>query len=77
MKQGVLKQVEIVKNTTTTINIQLLQCSSSIRVDIREFVKSEAYKGPTKKGVRMSLEQFYEIAEAIREIKLALAKMGK
>ena len=41
------------KNETTTIQVRRLEYKGENYIDIREFVSSETYEGPTKKGIRL------------------------
>jgi len=56
------------QGTVTEIVIGVREYNERIGVDIREFVKSERYTGPTKKGLRIPAEKFKEFKEMINSI---------
>ncbi len=39
------------------------------RLDIRTYLKTENYSGPTKKGINIPIEKIDEIISALKEIK--------
>lgn len=43
----------VAKNETTTIQVRKVTYKGQDYFDIREFVESENYQGPTKKGIRL------------------------
>lgn len=56
------------QGTTTDIVIGIKEYNGRIGVDIREFVSSERYTGPTKKGLRIPAEHFPKFKEMINSI---------
>ena len=56
------------QGTVTDIVIGIREFNERIGVDIREFVTSEGYTGPTKKGLRIPAEKFKEFKEMINSI---------
>ena len=56
------------QGTVTDIVIGIREFNERIGVDIREFVTSEGYTGPTKKGLRIPAEKFKEFKEIINSI---------
>lgn len=57
------------QGTTTEIVIGVREYNGKVGVDIREFVSSEKYTGPTKKGLRIPAEHFSKFKELINSIK--------
>jgi len=57
------------QGTNTDIVIGVREYNGKVGVDIREFVSSERYTGPTKKGLRIPAEKFQEFKELINSIK--------
>lgn len=45
-------------------------------LDIRTYIESESYSGPTKKAVRFDVENLEEFMETLQEINSALMKKG-
>jgi hypothetical protein len=43
----------VLKNSTTSIQIRRVTYKGANYYDIREFVESETYQGPTRKGIRV------------------------
>ncbi len=56
------------QGTVTDIVIGVREYNGKVGVDIREFVTSEGYTGPTKKGLRIPTEKFKEFKEMINSI---------
>lgn len=56
------------QGTVTDIVIGVREYNERVGVDIREFVTSERYTGPTKKGLRIPAEKFKEFKEMINSI---------
>ncbi len=56
------------QGTTTNIVIGIREYNGKVGVDIREFVESEKYSGPTKKGLRIPAEAFAKFKEMINSI---------
>ena len=48
------------QGTVTEIVVGVREYNGKVGVDIREFVTSERYTGPTKKGLRIPAESFQE-----------------
>ena len=65
------------QGTTTDSVIGIREYNERVGIDIREFITSEKYTGPTKKGLRIPAEHFAAFKEMINSIKeedLVLAK---
>ena len=59
----------IKKNETTDLVIKEVEFRGKIGIDIREYVDSETYQGPTKKGVRINKgDEFKAFQKIIGEI---------
>lgn len=56
------------QGTVTDIVIGIREYNGKVGVDIREFVASEKYTGPTKKGLRIPAESFPKFKEMINSI---------
>ena len=56
------------QGTTTDIVIGIREYNGSVGIDIREFVSSERYTGPTKKGLRIHAENFSDFKKMINSI---------
>jgi len=56
------------QGTVTEIIIGLREYNGKTGVDIREFTQSEAYTGPTKKGLRIPADKFEEFKTMINSI---------
>jgi len=56
------------QGTTTEVVIGIREYNGRTGVDIREFVSSEKYTGPTKKGLRISADNFQEFKAMINSI---------
>jgi len=56
------------QGTVTDIVIGVREYNGRVGVDIREFVASEKYTGPTKKGLRIPAESFGEFKQMINSI---------
>ena len=52
----------------TEIVVGIKEYNGRVGVDIREFVTSEKYTGPTKKGLRIPVENFPKFKEMINSI---------
>lgn len=57
------------QGTKTDIVVGIKEYNGKIGVDIREFTQSEAYTGPTKKGLRIPSEKFEDFRKIINSIK--------
>lgn len=57
------------QGTTTEIVVGIREYNGKVGVDIREFVTSDRYTGPTKKGLRIPAEHFEKFKEMINSIK--------
>lgn len=64
---GKIKKGEY-QGTVTEIVIGIREYNGKVGVDIREFVESEKYTGPTKKGLRIPAESFPKFKEMINSI---------
>lgn len=56
------------QGTVTEIVIGIREYNGKVGLDIREFVESEKYTGPTKKGLRIPAESFAKFKEMINSI---------
>jgi sporulation protein YlmC with PRC-barrel domain len=56
------------QGTVTDIVIGVREYNGRVGVDIREFVASEKYTGPTKKGLRIPAESFKAFKDMINTI---------
>jgi len=56
------------QGTITEIVVGIREYNGRTGVDIREFVSSEKYTGPTKKGLRIPAENFQEFKTMINSI---------
>jgi len=64
---GKIKKGEF-QGTTTEIVVGVREYQGRVGVDIREFVASEKYTGPTKKGLRIPAESFPEFKQMINTV---------
>ncbi len=56
------------QGTVTEIVVGIREYNGRVGVDIREFTQSEAYTGPTKKGLRIPADKFEEFKTMINSI---------
>ena len=56
------------QGAVTDIIVAIREYNERVGVDIREFVTSEKYTGPTKKGLRIPADNFKEFKEMINSI---------
>lgn len=56
------------QGTITEIVIGVREYNGKVGIDIREFVTSEKYTGPTKKGLRIPAANFPKFKEMINSI---------
>jgi len=56
------------QGSVTEIVIGVREYNGKVGVDVREFVTSEKYTGPTKKGLRIPAEHFPKFKEMINSI---------
>ena len=56
------------QGTVTDIVVGIKEYNGRIGVDIREFTQSEAYTGPTKKGLRIPADKFDDFKAMINSI---------
>ena len=56
------------QGAVTDIVIGIKEYNGKVGLDIREFVASEKYTGPTKKGLRIPAEKFQAFKEMINSI---------
>jgi hypothetical protein len=56
------------QGTITEIVVGIKEYNGKIGVDIREFTQSEAYTGPTKKGLRIPADKFDDFKVMINSI---------
>lgn len=55
----------IEKNEETTVDVRKLEYKGEEYWDVREFVHSETYQGPTKKGIRLHRSLLPELVVAL------------
>ena len=56
------------QGTTTEIVVGIKEYNGRAGVDIREFIQSETYTGPTKKGLRIPADKFEDFKSIINSI---------
>jgi len=56
------------QGTVTDIVVGIREYNGRVGVDIREFTQSEAYTGPTKKGLRVPADKFEEFKKLINSV---------
>ena len=56
------------QGSVTEIVIGVREYKGKVGVDIREFVTSERYTGPTKKGLRIPAEHFQKFKEMVNSV---------
>ena len=56
------------QGTVTDIVVGIKEYNGRVGIDIREFTQSEAYTGPTKKGLRIPAEKFEDFKAIINSI---------
>ena len=56
------------QGTVTEIVVGVREYNGKVGVDIREFVSSDKYTGPTKKGLRIPAESFDKFKEMINSV---------
>ena len=56
------------QGTVTEIVIGIREYKGRVGIDIREFVTSEKYTGPTKKGLRIPAENFADFKKMILDL---------
>ena len=59
---------EIKINDTTTIVVSVSEWKNKTRLDIRKYVSTDAYKGPTKGGVSIPIEKVGELDDIINTV---------
>jgi len=67
---GKIKKGEF-QGAVTEIVIGIREYNGKVGLDIREFVTSEKYTGPTKKGLRIPAADFVKFKEMINSIPLS------
>jgi len=65
---GKIKKGEY-QGALTEIVVGIREYNGKVGIDIREFVTSEKYTGPTKKGLRIPAESFKDFKQMIDSIK--------
>jgi len=61
------KKIKISDSTTIVISKSVWKDKD--RLDIRTYIETEKYSGPTKKGINVDIEKIDEIITALKEIK--------
>lgn len=67
LENGFSKKIEV--SETISIVISKSVWKNMDRLDIRTYLKTENYTGPTKKGINVPIEKIDEIISALKEIK--------
>ena len=62
------------KNSTTFIVFSTTEFRGETYVDVREFLETPDYKGPTKKGLRFRRELLDAVYEGLGKLKAAAGK---
>ncbi len=62
------------KSDSAYIKASLTTWKGDLYIDIREFVESERYSGPTKKGVRFNAENWTLFKEMVDKIEEEMVK---
>lgn len=60
------------KTDSTSVIIRINEFQGEKGVDIREYVETEKYKGPTKKGTRIPASKWEEFKKLIAKVDEAL-----
>lgn len=68
------KTIEITK--AKTVNIGVSEYKGQNRLDIREYVHSNKYTGPTKKGVNLPVYKIDELIKYLQEIRAEIVEAG-
>lgn len=58
------------KSDTTEVVVKLTEYKGEKGIDIREFLTSERYTGPTKSGTRIPAAKWEEFKEMVNKVKL-------
>lgn len=56
------------KNDTSEIVGSVTKFRDEVYIDLREYIESERYSGPTKKGVRFHVECWEDFRQLVEEI---------
>ena len=67
-ENGVSKTIKI--SDSSSIVVAKSVWKNQDRLDIRTYLKTENYTGPTKKGINVPLEKIDDIISALKEIKV-------
>jgi hypothetical protein len=73
-KNGQPKEVSIPRSESVTIRISYDASGDFPGLDVREFVTSTKYTGPTKKGLRVPVEHIPAFLAALEQVIPATAK---
>lgn len=74
----VLREFEpLASNDTSTIRVRALETERARVLDVRVHVATDSYEGPTKKGIRLTLEAFEKLMAQADEIRKVLAAAAK
>jgi len=63
-----VKEVWVRVNDSTQIRIEVSEFKEQYRLDIREYIETEKYKGFTKKGINVLTNYAEELYEALGKI---------
>lgn len=69
-----LKAIELTE--AVSINVAISEYKGDNRLDIREYVKSSKYSGPTKKGVNLPVYKLDKLIESLQELRAEALDAG-
>ena len=67
IENDISKTIEITKSSSIVISKSVWK--NQERLDIRTYIKTENYTGPTKKGINVPFEKIDEIMNVLTDIK--------
>ena len=74
LKEQTIEIGSFKKSDNSTIVGKLTTWKNDLYIDLREYIESEGYSGPTKKGLRFHSENWEQFKKLVKEIDEALAK---
>ncbi|MBN1551460.1 transcriptional coactivator p15/PC4 family protein [bacterium] len=66
----------IPKKDNLQIRASLTSYRNEMYIDIREYIESEEYNGPTKKGIRFHMENWEAFYDLVKKIDKEIKKRG-
>ena len=66
----------IEKGANSKVVVSLTTYRKNLYFDVREHIKTESYEGPTKKGVRLDVEQFDDFMKLMSKLKGEIDKQA-